>query len=108
MKSRLAFSRQRRLWVCGWLAAISMIASQVGAQSVVPRIASKILNSDQVTLKGSQHPMAQAEFDAGRMPAATKLTGVGVFFSRSEEQEADLQALIAEQQDPGSPLWMPI
>ena len=105
MKSMLVFSRHRRLWVCGLLAASSMIASQIGAQSVVPRIASKILNSDQVTLKGSLHPMAQAEFDAGRVPAATKLAGIGVFFSRSEEQEADLQSLIAQQQDPASALY---
>jgi hypothetical protein len=105
MKTMVALARHRRLWVCGWFAACSMIASQVGAQSVVPRIASKILNSDQVTLTGSRPPIAQAEFDTGRVPSATKLTGISLFFSRSEEQKADLQTLIAQQQDPNSSLY---
>jgi subtilase family serine protease len=82
-----------------------MVASHLGAQSVAPRITSEITNSEQAALHGSLHPMAQAQFDAGRVPAATKLQGISIFFSRSEEQEADLQALIADQQDPASPLY---
>ncbi|MGA2277679.1 MAG: protease pro-enzyme activation domain-containing protein, partial [Terracidiphilus sp.] len=81
-----------------------MAASQLGAQSA-PRINSEVTNSGRATLKGSLHPLAQAQFDAGRMPAATKLTGISIFFSRSAEQEADLDALIAAQQDPASPLY---
>ena len=67
MKILLAFSRQRRLWVCGWIAACTMVASHLGAQSVAPRITSEITNSEQATLKGSLHPMAQARFDGGRV-----------------------------------------
>jgi subtilase family serine protease len=82
-----------------------MIASQLGAQSVAPRISSEITNSERATLTGSLHPLAQAQFDAGRVPAATKLQGITIVFSRSEAQEADLQTLLAEQQDPASPLY---
>jgi subtilase family serine protease len=82
-----------------------MVASHLGAQSVAPRITSDIIHSEQATLQGSLHPLAQARFDAGRVPAETRLNGVSIYFSRSAEQEADLQALIAAQQDPASPLY---
>jgi subtilase family serine protease len=97
------FAHSRHL--CGWLAACALVAPFLGAQSVAPRISSEIAKSEQVTLAGSLHPMAQAKFDAGRVPSSTKLTGVSIVFSRTEEQEADLQALIAAQQDPSSPLY---
>jgi subtilase family serine protease len=56
-------------------------------------------------LKGSLHPLAQPQFDAGRVPANTKLNGISIVFSRSEAQEADLKALTAAQQNPTSPLF---
>ena len=105
MKTLLAYSRQRRLWVYGCIAACIMVAAHLGAQSVAPRITSDIIYSEQATLQGSLHPSARAQFDAGRMPTATKLNGISLFFSRSAEQEADLQKLIAAQQNPASPLY---
>jgi subtilase family serine protease len=82
-----------------------MVAPHLGAQSVAPRITSDTNYSEQATIQGSLHPMAQAQFDDGRMPAETRLNGVSIFFGRSAEQEADLQELIAAQQDPASPLY---
>jgi len=97
------FSLSRHL--CGWLAACAMIAPLVGAQSVASRISAVVSSSEPVKLAGSLHPMAQAQFDAGRVSSSTKLTGISIVFNRTEEQEADLQALIAAQQDPSSPLY---
>jgi subtilase family serine protease len=57
------------------------------------------------TLKGSLHPLASARSDAGRMPSNSRLNGISIFFSRSAAQQADLEALIATQQDPSSPLY---
>jgi subtilase family serine protease len=57
------------------------------------------------TLKGSLHPLASARSDAGRMPSNSRLNGISIFFSRSAAQQADLEALIAAQQDPSSPLY---
>jgi len=105
MKTLLALSPQRRLWVFGWIAACTMAASSLGAQTVVPRISSEITSSEQATLKGSLHPMAQAQFEAGRVPSDTKLSGITIVFSRSAAQQADLDALIAAQQNPASPLY---
>ncbi len=56
-------------------------------------------------LKGSLHPMAQAQFDSGRVPADTRLNGISIVFNRSAAQQADLEALIAAQQNPSSPLY---
>ncbi len=105
MKTMLALSRQRRLRVCGWIAACTMAATTLGAQSVAPRISSEIASSELSTLKGSLHPLAQAQFDAGRVPATTKLNGISMVFNRSAAQQADLEALIAAQQNPSSPLF---
>lgn len=75
------------------------------AQSPAPRILSDISNSQMTVLRGSLLPQANPEFDAGRMPADTRLNGISVYFKRSAAQEADLQALLAAQQDPASPLY---
>jgi subtilase family serine protease len=105
MKTKLTLLRQRWILVCGGIAACALAASHLGAQSAAPRISSEISNSEQAMLKGSLHPMAQARFDVGRMPAAAKLEGISMVFSRTAAQEADLKALIAAQQNPTSPLY---
>lgn len=105
MKTIVLRFRQNLLWVCGLVAACSMIVPSAGAQSTAPRISSEISNGEQSTLKNSLHPMAQAQFDAGRMPADTRINGISMMFARSAAQEADLQALIAAQQNPASPLY---
>ncbi len=104
MKTMLALSGQKRLRICGWFAACAMAATSLGAQTPVPRIQSEI-NYEMSQLKGSLNPMAQAQSDAGRMPSNARLTGMSIFFSRSAAQQADLQALIAAQQNPASPLF---
>ena len=105
MKTIVANSPQKLLWVCGLVAACSMIVPAAGAQSTSPRISSEIASSGQTALRGSLHPLAQAQFDAGRMPADTRINGISMVFNRSAAQEADLQALIAAQQNPASPLY---
>jgi len=49
--------------------------------------------------------MARPENDAGRMAVGTQLEGNSIVLSRTAAQEADLQALIAAQQDPTSPSY---
>jgi subtilase family serine protease len=105
MNTMLALSRQKRLWVCGWFAACTLVASSLSAQSAAPRISSEIANTEVSTLKGTLHPLAQPQFDAGRVPADTRLSGISIVFNRSAGQQADLEALIAAQQNPASPLF---
>lgn len=43
--------------------------------------------------------------DAGRMPSEAKLNGVSIIFNRSAAQQAALEKLLADQQDPASPQY---
>ncbi|HVZ84522.1 MAG TPA: protease pro-enzyme activation domain-containing protein [Terracidiphilus sp.] len=52
-------------------------------------------------LKNSPRLYAAAE-DAGRLPSDTQLTGITLMFNRSAAQQADLDALLAAQQNPTS------
>src|ERR1700722_11979211 len=105
MKTMVADSRPKLRWTCALVAAVSMMVPFAKAQLAAARIPSEITSAEQSTLKNSLHPLAQAQFDAGRMPAETRLNGVTIVFGRSAAQEADLKALIAAQQTPGSPLY---
>jgi subtilase family serine protease len=105
MKTIVAISKPKFLWVCGLLAACAMIFPSAGAQSVAPRILSEANSAETSVLRNSLHPLAQAQFDAGRMPAETRLNGISILFSRTALQEADLKALIAAQQNPASPFY---
>ncbi|MGA2813461.1 MAG: protease pro-enzyme activation domain-containing protein [Candidatus Acidiferrum sp.] len=91
--------------LAGSLAAILLFAGSLCAQAPALRLSEKIDNSQRVVLPGSHPPMARPESDAGRMPSGTPLQGVGIVFSRSPGQEAELQTLLSAQQDPASPLY---
>jgi len=105
MKTIAAISTTRLLWACGLVAACSLALSSANAQSVAPRIRSEASNAAMATLPNSLHPLAQAKFDAGRVPSDTRLDGVTIVFNRTAAQELDLQALISAQQNPSSPLY---
>ncbi|HZC66789.1 MAG TPA: S53 family peptidase [Candidatus Dormibacteraeota bacterium] len=66
------------------------------------RIQGEIEDAQRMVVPGTHSPLARAEFEAGRLPSSTKLEGMTIVLGRSEAQEADLQALLAAQQDPKS------
>jgi subtilase family serine protease len=113
MKTVARVSRQTFLRLCGLLAACSILVPSAGAQQQpgaaaqppAARIRGEVNSSEQVALRNSLHPMAQKQFDAGRMPSDTKLGGITMIFSRSSAQEAAVRTLMAEQQNPASPLY---
>lgn len=105
MKTIFALSRQRRLRVCGVVAACAITAGTPWAQAPEARIRSEVNASQQTAIKGSLHPLAQTRNDSGRMPAGTRLGGITMYFNRSAAQDADLQTLLAAQQNPSSPLY---
>jgi subtilase family serine protease len=67
------------------------------------RIMQAIDGREMVSLPGNVHPMARPEFDQGRLNALTPLQAVTLNFKLSASQQADLEQLMAEQQDPASP-----
>ncbi len=102
MKTMLTFSPFR---ACVWLGACVMATATLVAQTPAPRIQAEASSSQMTVLKGSLHPLAQTQYDAGRVPAGTRLNGMSIFFGRSAAQQADLEGLLADQQNPSSPLF---
>jgi hypothetical protein len=98
-----ALGRKRTL-ITGF-SLLSLLTVMSLAQKPAARITTEIDNSERVTIPGTHSPMARAENDAGRVPSETELKGINIVFSRTAPQEADLQALIAAQQNPASPLY---
>jgi subtilase family serine protease len=105
MKSTAAKAKQMLFQLFASLAVSTMIIPGLAAQSPVTRVAAAISGAEQTPLKDSQHPLAQAQYDAGRVPADTRLKAMTMVFNRSADQEASLKALIAAQQSPASPLY---
>lgn len=86
------------------LAGGSVLANASGAAQAA-RISGDVNSSQMTQLAGTQHPLAQAKFESGRVAAATKLEGMSLYFSRTPQQQADLDTLLAAQQNPASPLF---
>ena len=85
-------------------ASASAIAQDTSAKPE-PRITSAIDSSSRVPLAGSRSPRAAAADDLGAVPATLQLHGISLLFSRSAAQQAALDALVAAQQNPASPLY---
>ena len=105
MTTMLAISKQHWLKVCSLLGACVLAASAFAAQGPAPRIPAEVNSSSVSPLKGSLRPYAQPQFDAGRMPAETRLTGMTIVFNRTPAQQAALDQLLVDQQNPRSPLY---
>jgi len=83
--------------------ASALFIISAAAQTPPVRIKGDINNSNMVQLKQNSMLAGSADIDSGRMPSNTKLNGVSITFSRSAEQQAALEKLLAAQQDPASP-----
>jgi len=96
-----------RKWLefAGRLLAFSLFAISSAAQQPVARITAVVDDTQRTTVSGTHPVMARIEDDAGRLPPGNQLHGVGIAFSRTPAQEADLQALLTAQQDPTSTLY---
>jgi subtilase family serine protease len=80
-------------------------SSQAYASLPATNIANPIDESRMVTLHGNVHPLARPEFDQGVVDPATRLDRMLLVLNSSPTQSADLDALLAAQQDPHSPLY---
>lgn len=81
------------------------VLAQVAATGPAPRLKGAIAGGAQSVLTGSQPPRVKAAPDLGAVPNDQSLKGITLVFNRSAAQEADLQALLAAQSNPASPLY---
>ncbi len=105
MTTMLALPKHSGLRFCLLFAACALAATTLAAQKPVARIVSEIAPGNTDPIKVAAGPWAQPQFDAGRVPADTRLTSMTLVFNRTSAQQADLEALLAAQQNPSSPQY---
>ena len=94
-------SRVISSWAIWLVLSVPLLPAQQ-ASRVPPRITGKIDDARLATLRGNTHPLARAEYDLGAAPRDLPMERILLLLGRSPEQEAALQQLLEEQQDPGS------
>jgi subtilase family serine protease len=78
-----------------------LVLAVAASAQVRNRIAQNIADAEPVMLS-APHPLARAEFDQGRVEGSMKINHASIVFKLSPAQQADLDKLLAEQQDPNS------
>jgi subtilase family serine protease len=81
---------------------LTLLASSLCFAAQSNRISAPIDSSQVVTLPGRVHPLAQAQYDQGRVEPTFQLGYVTLLFSPSASQMKALDHLIAQQQNPAS------
>jgi len=97
------FVRIRFTYFCA-LVLCGCFLTAVGHSSA-NRVVMPIDESRVVTLTGNVHPLARPEFDEGAASPETPLNQMVLHLALSAAQQADLDALVAAQHDPNSPLY---
>jgi subtilase family serine protease len=93
---------QLRILPLAILGSVLFASTAAFAQQAAPRITAQVDETSLATLKGSFSMAARVEFDQGEADASTQLSGVRLVFSRTDAQQAALDAYLAELQDPAS------
>jgi subtilase family serine protease len=90
---------------CTALLLIFAIFAAPGSTQVSSRdrISRPVDAAQTALVKGTAHPLARAQFDQGRTDPSQALHGVSLTFRLSPAQQADLDNLLRQQQDPSSP-----
>jgi pro-kumamolisin-like protein/Big-like domain-containing protein len=82
--------------------ALVLLLGSSSALAQTDRIATPINSSQTVALKGNVSPLAKPENDLGPLDPATKLPHVTMMMKLSPAQQAALDKLLVDQQDPSS------
>jgi hypothetical protein len=68
-----------------------------------PRIVTEVDESQRAELRGNLHPLARPQFDQGRVDPSFRLERITMTLQPTAAQQADLDQLLAAQQNPASP-----
>jgi subtilase family serine protease len=86
--------------------AVALSPVPAAAQGRIPnRINTAVSSSRMVAIPGSVHPRALQATDLGPLAGDTQLPGMSLHFTLSAEQQAAINQLLADQQDPASPRY---
>lgn len=96
--------RRPAIFLASLFAAFIFISPHANAQPA-DRIPAVTDDSRTVTLAGNQHPLARMEYDAGPAAPETRLERMILVLQSGATQQQELEALLAAQQDPRSPLY---
>jgi subtilase family serine protease len=101
--------RHKTILVLNALAVLALAGGLSGisfAQSTKQdRIVGPIAGSPAVWLEGNTRPMFRPENDLGPVDDSLKLENITLAFKPTAEQQANLEALLDDQQNPSSPLY---
>jgi hypothetical protein len=99
--------RRKTILLVKWLAVLGLVFSLTPFSfTQLPgkdRVVRPIDDSSRVTLQGNVRPMFRPENDQGPVEGSFKLENISLMFKPTQSQQADLTALLAEQQDRSSP-----
>jgi len=87
------------------ISAVFAVSFASAAQSSSPRIRGPIEARPSISLPGSVDPHIRDAEDLGPLPADVTIPGITLVLSRSPQQQAALDQLLAEQTNPSSPLF---
>ena len=90
----------RRIHMCLSTALLLLVTGMLSQNAQAQRA---INDADRVTLQGNTHPLARAEFDRGSANATMAMNHMVLLLSVRPDAQAQLQQLLADQQDPKSP-----
>ena len=87
--------------------AILLFSSTLASSQTVSRdrILRRVDPSNRISLAGSVHPVVRAASDRGPTDSSRMLSGASLVFRLSPGQQAELDRLLSEQQDPSSRLY---
>ena len=83
------------------LLSLLFMSESLSGQTPKDRIVQAVDKSQATVLNGNVHPLARPQYDQGRVEASMPMR-VTIVFNMSTAQQADLNALLASQQERGS------
>ena len=89
----------------GYALTLLLLAGQLYAQPgpALDRIRGRIDSNQRVVLKGNRSPKAEARLDEGPIEASMPMRGMMMQVKRSAAQQAELEQLLQDQENPDSP-----
>ena len=90
------------LAVCVIAGAVAFSPLPLRSARAQDRVQQRIEDGREAVLRGNVHPLARAESDEGRASPVMALSRIVIQFNRTAAQQAELENLLREQQDPGS------